>query len=57
MGGKNIDNDISYMYKVDENVAETFWGRKYEVNQQELCDYLVEWRKKAGISTKQTQNE
>lgn len=22
MGGKNIDNDISYMYKVDENIAE-----------------------------------
>ena len=22
MGGKNIDNDISYMYKVDDNVAE-----------------------------------
>ena len=42
-----------YQHKANENVADTFWGRKYEVNQHEICDYLVEWRKKSGISTKQ----
>lgn len=46
-GGK-----IVYQHKALENVANKFWGRKYEVDQHELCDYLVEWRKKAGISTK-----
>jgi DNA (cytosine-5)-methyltransferase 1 len=34
------------------NVHDTFWGRKYEVNQHEICDYLKIWRKKKGISTK-----
>ena len=46
-GGK-----IIYQHKALENVADKFWGRKYKVNQHELCDYLVKWRKKAGISTK-----
>ena len=41
-----------YQHKASENVAEKFWGRKYKVDQHELCDYLVEWRKKANISTK-----
>lgn len=44
---------VIYQHKAIENVADTFWGRKYEVNQHELCDYLVSWRKKAGYSTKQ----
>lgn len=43
---------VVYQHKAYENVQDRFWGRKYEVNQHELCDYLVEWRKKAGISTK-----
>ena len=34
------------------NVHETFWGRKYEVDQFEICDYLKEWRTKSGWSTK-----
>ncbi|MBR0372565.1 DNA (cytosine-5-)-methyltransferase [Candidatus Saccharibacteria bacterium] len=46
------DGKIVYQHKANENVADKFWGRKYAVNQPELCDYLVEWRKKAGISTK-----
>lgn len=46
------DGTVIYQHKAHENVADTFWGRKYEVNQHELCDYLVYWRKKAGISTK-----
>lgn len=35
-----------------ENVSDKFWGRKYEVNQHEICDYLRFWRDKAGWSTK-----
>lgn len=35
-----------------ENVADTFWGRKYEVNQHEICDYLRYWRGKSGWTTK-----
>lgn len=35
-----------------ENVADTFWGRKYDVNQHEICDYLRYWRDKAGWTTK-----
>ena len=42
---------IIYQHVANENVADTFWGRKYEINQEELCDYLREWRKKAKIST------
>lgn len=43
---------IVYQHKAYENVADTFWGRKYEVNQHEICDYLVYWRNKSGLSTK-----
>ncbi len=35
-----------------ENVADTFWGRKYELNQHDICDYLRYWRDKAGWTTK-----
>lgn len=35
-----------------ENVADTFWGRKYEVNQHDICDYLKYWRDKSGWTTK-----
>lgn len=35
-----------------ENVADTFWGRKYEINQHDICDYLRYWRDKAGWTTK-----
>lgn len=45
-----------YQHKANENVADTFWGRKYDVNQKELCDYLVSWRNKAGITTKEVDN-
>ena len=35
-----------------ENVSDKFWGRKYEVNQHEICDYLRFWRDKSGWTTK-----
>lgn len=43
---------VVYQHKALENVADKFWGREFHVNQHEICDYLVEWRKKAGTSTK-----
>lgn len=41
-----IYNHIAYT-----NVSDKFWGRKYPVNQAEICDYLKYWRNKAGLST------
>lgn len=41
-----------YNHVASTNVADTFWGRKYEVNQHDICDYLCYWRKKSGWSTK-----
>ncbi len=38
-------------HEAAENVADTFWGRKYEVNQHDICDYLRYWRDKAGWTT------
>ena len=46
------NGEIVYQHKANENVADTFWGRKYDVSQHEICDYLTYWRKKAGLSTK-----
>ncbi len=43
---RTINNHIG-----DTNVHDEFWGRKYDVNQFDICDYLKKWRKKAGIST------
>lgn len=43
---------IVYQHKANENVADTFWSRKYEVNQHDICDYLRYWRDKAGWTTK-----
>jgi len=45
------DGKMVYQHKASENVADNFWGRKYEVNQHDICDYLREWRKKANLST------
>lgn len=42
---------VIYQHVANENVADKFWGRKYNINQHDICDYLVEWRKKAGLST------
>ena len=35
-----------------ENVSDKFWGRKYKINQHEICDYLRYWRNKSGWTTK-----
>lgn len=47
LNGKQIYNHIART-----NVSDKFWGRKHNVNQHEICDYLKVWRKKSGISTK-----
>lgn len=56
MLGINADECKEILIKnhiASENVADKFWGRKYEVNQHEICDYLRYWRDKAGWSTKE----
>ena len=47
-----VKNRVIHNHVGDTNVHDEFWGRKYPVNQFDICDYLKEWRKKAGISTK-----
>ena len=39
-------------HKARTNVHDKFWGRKYKVNQFDICDYLKYWRNKSGWSTK-----
>ncbi len=45
--GKTIYNHMAYT-----NVADKFWARRNSPKQEDVCDYLKEWRRKAGISTK-----
>lgn len=47
LGRKVIHNHIAYT-----NVSDKFFGRKHNVSQADICDYLKEWRNKKGISTK-----
>ena len=46
------DGRIIYNHVAATNVYDKFWGRKYDVNQHEICDYLKEWRDKSGYTTK-----
>lgn len=48
---QNSDEVIVKNHVASENVADTFWGRKYDVNQHEICDYLKYWRNKSGWTT------
>lgn len=45
--GKIITGHIAYT-----NVKDKFYGRKYEVNQLELCDYLRKYRSASKLSNK-----
>ena len=47
-----VKNRVINNHMADTNVHDEFWGRKYDVNQFHICDYLKKWKKKAGISTK-----
>jgi len=46
VNGKTVYNHIART-----NVQDQFWGRKFKVNQFDICDYLKKWRNKKGIST------
>ena len=46
-----VNGRVIHNHVASTNVAETFWGRKYEVDQHEICDYLCYWRKKSGWTT------
>ena len=41
-----------YNHIAATNVYDKFWGRKFEVNQADICDYLRYWRDKSGYTTK-----
>lgn len=53
LGVKPADKTLTIRNHIAaENVADTFWGRKYDVNQHDICDYLKYWRDKSGWTTK-----
>lgn len=48
-----LDNGmIIYNHMAATNVYDKFWGRKYKIKQEDICDYLKMWRDKAGYTTK-----
>jgi DNA (cytosine-5)-methyltransferase 1 len=48
----HYQDDIIFNHNASDNVKDKFWGRKYDVNQHEVCDYLKTWRAKSGWTTK-----
>ncbi len=46
-----INNKTIHNHTARTNVADQFWGRKYKVSQEEICDYLKKWRTIVGTST------
>ena len=40
-----VNNRVVHNHVGDTNVHDEFWGRKYPVNQFDICDYLKKWRK------------
>lgn len=46
------DGRIIHNHIASTSVKDKFWGRKYKVNQEEICDYLKLWRNKSKLSTK-----
>lgn len=51
--GVNKDSEeiVIRNHIASENVSDKFWGRKYKVNQYNICDYLRYWRDKTGWTT------
>lgn len=47
-----VNDKIIYNHIASTSVKDKFWGRKYKINQHEICDYLKYWRNKSGWSTK-----
>ena len=46
------DGTMIYNHMAATNVYDKFWGRKYKVNQADICDYLKLWRDKSVYTTK-----
>ena len=49
---QSLKNKKIYNHIASTNVHDKFWGRKYKVNQHEVCDYLKKWRGKSELSVK-----
>jgi len=47
-----VKGKLIYNHIARTNVHDEFWGRKHDVNQHDICDYLKFWRSKSGWSTK-----
>lgn len=47
LNGEMIHNHVARL-----NVSEHFFGRKFDVNQFDICDYLKHWRSKSDLSVK-----
>lgn len=45
------NGNIVYNHIASTNVSDKFWGRKYDVKQEDICDYLRYWRGKSNWST------
>lgn len=46
-------NETIYNHVASTNVHETFWTRKHDVKQEDICEYLKSWRTKAKVTVKQ----
>lgn len=47
----NLNCKTIYNHIASTNVHDKFWGRKNNPNQEDICDYLKEWKSKSGLST------
>ncbi len=47
----NLNGKTIYNHIASTNVHDTFWGRKNPPKQEDICDYLKEWKAKSGLST------
>ncbi len=51
-----VDGRKIYNHVANVNVKDVFWGRKYEVNQKKICDYLRKYRDNSNWTTKKIDN-
>jgi len=45
-----LNGTVIHNHIARTNVSDTFWGRKYAVNQSDICDYLKEWKSKTNLT-------
>lgn len=48
----HVDGRTIHNHVASTKVQDSFFGRKYDVNQADICDYLKHWRNKSEWSTK-----